>query len=96
MNYDEEKNRYVSFCGSYCHICDWHTGKIRKTFQSALDMLEEYGFKNLLEGKSDTANFRLSLQILANSGICSGCKAEIARIPKRIDARFDNVVPRRV
>lgn len=82
MNYDEEKNRYISYCGSYCHICDWHTGKIRKTYQSALDMLEEYGFKRLLGDKSNAANFKRNLQILANSGICSGCKSEVAKNPK--------------
>jgi len=77
MNYEEEKKRYVSFCGSYCHICDWHTGKIRRTFQSALDTVEEYGFKKLLEGKVDIENLKAGLKNLANSGICSGCKAEI-------------------
>lgn len=79
MNYEEEKKRYVSFCGSYCRTCDWFTGKIRKTFQSSLAMLEQYGFRKLLEGKVDYENLRLGLQILANSTIDSGCKAEIAR-----------------
>lgn len=74
MNYEEEKKRYISFCGSYCHTCDWFTGKIRKTFQSSLEMLEEYRFKRLLEGRIDEENLKLGLQILANSGICSGCK----------------------
>jgi len=27
MNYNEEKKRYLSFCGSYCHTCNWFTGK---------------------------------------------------------------------
>ncbi len=79
MNYEEEKRRYVSFCGSYCRTCDWFTGKIKKTFQSSLAMLEQYGFKRLLEGKVDYENLRLGLQILASSTIDSGCKAEIAR-----------------
>ncbi len=81
MNYEEEKKRHIGFCGSYCHTCDWFTGKIRKTFQSALGMLEEYGFKRLLESKVNLENFKLGLQILANSGICSGCKAEVAKNP---------------
>jgi hypothetical protein len=82
MNYEEEMKRYISFCGSYCHTCDWYTGKIRRIFQNALDMLEEYGFKRLLEGKVDIENLRIGLSILANSGICSGCKAEVAEVPE--------------
>ncbi len=65
MNYDEEKKRYVSFCGSYCHTCDWFTGKIRRNFQSASDMMEEYGFRKLLEGKVDIENMKTGLKILA-------------------------------
>lgn len=53
MNYEEEKRRYISYCGSYCHICDWHTGKIKRKFQTALDMLDNYQFKKqLVEGES--------------------------------------------
>ena len=82
MNYEEEKNRYVSFCGSYCRTCDWFTGKIRRTFQSALDMVEEYGFGKWLEGKVDIDNFKEALEILANTSIDSGCKADIAKKPE--------------
>ena len=78
MNYEEEKRRYVSFCGSYCHICDWFTGEIKKNFQRSQGMMEEYGFRKLLEGKVDVESFKLGLQALADSGICSSCKAEVA------------------
>jgi len=77
MNYELEKKHHISFCGSYCHICDWHTGKIRKTYQSALDILDEFGFKRLLVDKVDVGNLKTGLQILANSSICPGCKAEV-------------------
>jgi hypothetical protein len=83
VNYEEEKKRYVSFCGSYCHTCDHFTGKIRKTFQSALDMLEFYGFRKLLDEKVDRENLKRGLEILAQSSICSGCKAEIAESPNQ-------------
>ncbi len=77
MNYEEEKKRYISFCGSYCHTCDWHTGKIKKTAQRALGVIHEYnGFKRLFEGKVDIDNLMKGLHILADSSICSGCKAE--------------------
>jgi hypothetical protein len=88
MNYDEEKKRHISFCGSYCHTCDWHTGRIRQTFKPALDMLKLYGFKRLLEGKVDTKNLKTGLKILAESGICSGCKAEIAESPEEDRCRI--------
>ncbi|MGD8545538.1 MAG: hypothetical protein PVH12_05120 [Candidatus Bathyarchaeota archaeon] len=76
MDYEEEKKRYVSFCGSYCRTCDWFTGKIRNTFQSALDRVEAYGFRKLLESKVNIENFMAGLKILANIQIDSGCKAE--------------------
>jgi hypothetical protein len=81
MNYEEEKKRYVSFCGSYGHTCHLHTGRIRKTFQSAQDVLEGYGFNLLLEGRADRENLKAGLRILAESGICSACKAEMAKTP---------------
>ncbi len=82
MDYEEEKKRYVSFCGSYCRTCDWFTGKIRKTFQSALDMVETYGFRKWLEGRVNIENFKEGLKILANTEIDSGCKADIAENPQ--------------
>jgi hypothetical protein len=82
MNYEEEKRRYVSFCGSYCRTCDWFTGRIRRTFQTALEMVEEYGFGKWLEGKVDTGNLKEALKILANMPIDSGCKADIAENPE--------------
>jgi hypothetical protein len=42
-------------------------------------MLDEYGFKRLLEGKVDIDNFKKGLETLADSGICSGCKAEVGK-----------------
>lgn len=77
MNYEQEKKMHISFCGSYCHKCDWHTGRIRRTAQQALDMLQEYGgFKRLLEGNVSIDDMTKGLNILAESTICSGCKAE--------------------
>ncbi|NIN00296.1 MAG: DUF3795 domain-containing protein [candidate division Zixibacteria bacterium] len=83
MNYEEEKKRHISFCGSYCHTCDWFTGKIRKTFRSALDMVQEYGFKRLLEGQAERDNLVKGLEVLSQATICSGCKAEVAESPKQ-------------
>lgn len=75
MNYDLEKKYHVSFCGSYCHICDWHTGRIRKAFQLGLDMIDSLGLKKQL-GDVDINVFKKGLRRLANSSVCPGCKAD--------------------
>ena len=76
MNYDMEKKYHISFCGSYCHICDWHTGKIRKAFQRASDMIDNLGLKKQLGENVNVENFKIGLRNLAQSSICPGCKAE--------------------
>ena len=81
MDYELEKKHHVSFCGSYCHICDWHTGQIRRIYQSAKDMLREFGFNKLLEGKIDKENLVKGLEILSKSSICPGCKPGIIKEP---------------
>ncbi len=81
MNYEAEKKRYLSFCGSYCRTCDWFTGKIRNTFQAALDLVDIYGFHRWLEGTVDPAAFKAALTILATTTLDSGCKAEITPNP---------------
>lgn len=77
MNYDLEKKYHISYCGSYCHICDWHTGRIRKTFQLASDMIDNLGLKKQIGSAVDINKFRIGLKDLANSSICPGCKAEV-------------------
>lgn len=81
MNYNEEKKHYISYCGSYCRTCDWFTGRIRKTFNSSLKMQDLYQFRKLLDGNVNPDSFKKGLQAIANSGICSGCKAEIIKNP---------------
>ncbi len=87
MNYQKEKQRHISYCGSYCHLCDWFTGRHRKTFQAASDSLELFGFKQLLKNKVDIKNLKLGLKILANSSICPSCKAEAGRSQDRCKIR---------
>jgi len=76
MNYDLEKKHHISYCGSYCHICDWHTGRIRKAFQHAFDMIDNLSLKKQLGDKIDVDNFNVGLAKLAKSSICPGCKSE--------------------
>ncbi len=45
-------------------------------------MVEEFGFRRLLEGKVDIDNLKLGLKILANSSIDSGCKTEAKDNPQ--------------
>jgi hypothetical protein len=84
MKYEKEKEFHISFCGSYCHICDWHTGKIRRTSQATLDIVQEYeGFKKLFKKEGVVLeNLILGLTALAESGICPGCKADVANLTK--------------
>ena len=82
MNYEREKKVNVSFCGSYCHTCDWHTGRIKRGFRRALDDLETFGFRKWLGEKVDVENFKRGLDLLANTTICSGCKQEIEENPE--------------
>ena len=78
MSYEEEKRRHVSFCGSYCHTCDWFTGEIRNTAKKMLELVEAYeGFKRVLKGKVDPKDLVESLRLLSETSICSGCKAEM-------------------
>ena len=79
MDYEQEKKIYISYCGSYCHKCDWHTGRIRKTAQATLALIKEYdGFVKLFEKHNvDSDKLQHGLAVLAESTICSGCKAEI-------------------
>ena len=81
MNYELEKKHHVSFCGSYCHLCDWHTGEIRKTFSAALHRFDELGLHRFLAEGLDSGVFRKGLESLMTSSICPGCKAEV-RIKK--------------
>lgn len=66
MHYEQEKKMHISFCISYCHRCDWHTGRIRRTAQEAPDMFQEYGgFKRLLEGNVNLDDMTKGLNLLA-------------------------------
>lgn len=76
MNYELEKKHHISFCGSYCHLCDWHTGEIRKTFSAALHLFDDLGLQRVLADGVDSAEFRRGLESLVRSSICPGCKAE--------------------
>lgn len=87
MDYQKEKQYHISYCGSYWHLCDWFTARHRKVFQTALESLELFGFKRLLKDKVDINNLKLGLKILANSGICSGCKAEAGLTKDRCSIR---------
>jgi hypothetical protein len=91
MKYEKEKEFHISFCGSYCHICDWHTGNIRRISQATLAMVELYeGFKRLFEREGvDLENLILGLNTLAESGICLGCKADVANPAKGEKDRCD-------
>ena len=79
MHHQREQKFLISYCGSYCHQCDWFTGKIKKLASEALKMFDTYnGFRRLLDGQVNADDVRKALEILSNTSICSGCKLQIA------------------
>lgn len=77
MNYIKEITQHTGYCGSYCRICDWHTGKLRRQFSELLDTWDEYGgFAKQMKEKVDGENLRKGIMIIASSTVCSGCKTE--------------------
>ncbi|MEW6686781.1 MAG: DUF3795 domain-containing protein [Candidatus Edwardsbacteria bacterium] len=76
INYEEEKQKYVSFCGFYCRNCDSFTGKKQRTAQRALDIIKrkETEFERLFEDKDIRENI---IKILTKQALwlCPGCKA---------------------
>jgi len=75
MKYEKEKEVFLSCCGSYCHTCDWFSGKIRAQGEGARRMLGEYSnFPKLLGG--DGEKVAEAMTRLASSSICSGCQQE--------------------
>ena len=77
MNFEKEKDYYVSYCGSYCRTCEWFTGKIRRVFNSALDLFDQYRLEKFLSPQINAEDFRREMQALACSNICPGCKLGI-------------------
>nr|MDO8134960.1 DUF3795 domain-containing protein [Candidatus Njordarchaeum guaymaensis] len=81
MNYEAEKNRFISYCGSYCKLCDWFTGKIRRASKTTLDLVQDRSvLKRQLEQKGvDFKNLTKGLVTLTESNICPSCKAEVRK-----------------
>ena len=69
MNYEREKKYFMSYCGSYCRLCDWHTGKIKRTFIRAASMLNEFGFAKLFKNDVDRENLMLGLSGISGRGV---------------------------
>ena len=64
-----DKKYFMSYCGSYCRLCDWHTGKIKRTFIRAAGMVNEFGFAKLFKNDVDRENLMLGLSRIAGRGI---------------------------
>jgi hypothetical protein len=81
LNYDAEKNRFISYCGSYCRFCDWFTGRIRRVAETTLNLVQDRSvLRRQLEQKGvDFANFIKGIVSLTESSICPSCKAEVKK-----------------
>lgn len=75
VNYDKEKEIYLSCCGSYCHTCDWFTGCIRLTGARMRRMMKEYSNFPRLFGEEGEIIAK-SVKQLSTTSICSGCQQE--------------------
>jgi hypothetical protein len=75
VDYEKEKEVFLSCCGSYCHTCDWFSGKIRAQGEGTRRMLGEYANFQKLLGR-DGEKVSGAMARLASSSICSGCQLE--------------------
>lgn len=41
MRYEEQRKRALSFCGAYCHRCDWYMGRIKEPADELLALIEK-------------------------------------------------------
>ena len=88
MKYIVEISIYTGYCGSYCRICDWHTGRKHRLFGEAMKSWDEYGgFPNLIR-EAAAEKIRDGLAKLADTTFCSGCKAEFEGAGDRCDIRL--------
>jgi hypothetical protein len=76
LNREEEIKKYVSFCGSYCRVCDSFTGKKQNAARKALSTVEKRKseFQKLFEDEGIREGI---VQVLTKqaSWLCPGCKA---------------------
>lgn len=77
MKYEEERKRAVSYCGEYCHKCDWHAGRIKEPADRLLKLIgERPELKGWIAEESDLDNLIKGLKWLSESGFCTfTCKA---------------------
>lgn len=77
MIYKEERKKAISYCGEYCHKCDWYAGRMKEPADQLLRFLRERPeFKGWIEEKCDASNFIKGLEWLSESGFCAyTCKA---------------------
>jgi hypothetical protein len=75
MNYETEKRVFLSCCGSYCHTCDWFSGRIRAQGEGTRRMLAEFSNFPKLFGENEK-KIAKAMARLAETSICSGCQQE--------------------
>lgn len=77
MRYDKEREKAVSYCGNYCHRCDWYAGRIKEPAAQLLAFIKKRPeVKGWIGEKCDADNFVKGLEWLSESGFCAyTCKA---------------------
>jgi len=77
MAYEEERKKVISYCGEYCHKCDWHAGRIKKPADQLLRLIKKRPeLRGWIKEGCDLDNFIKGLEWLSESGLCTyTCKA---------------------
>ncbi len=77
----EKESELVAYCGIYCRLCDYYTGKIRDSVRNSLEIVRKHGDLKLFADTAksfDFENFVKGLEWLAKEislcvGGCRGC-----------------------
>jgi hypothetical protein len=73
VEYEEERKKAISYCGTCCLKCDWHSGRIKMAADELLDMIKNRPELRMWckgEEHYDVGNFLKVLEYLSRTGFC--------------------------
>lgn len=79
MSQYEKEGELVAYCGIYCRLCDYYTGRIRDSVANLLEIVKSHGELKLFADAAkafDFENFVKGLEWLSNetSPCVGGCR----------------------
>jgi hypothetical protein len=57
MSSYEKEGENVAYCGIYCRLCDYYTGRIRDSARDLVDVVEKHGELKLFAEASKTVDY---------------------------------------